>query len=88
LEQFRNETTSLSTELVAKVETAWAAHVKENISKGLPDNEKIQEGEEEKAWAWISAEIQKPEWKQACLRREEKFDMYVSSAVRYNYSSS
>lgn len=82
LDTFRTETTSVSSDLIAQIHTAWRTHVRENIGKGLSEAEKPVEGEEDKAWARLTELIQDTAWKQECLRRNEKFDMYFSSAVR------
>jgi hypothetical protein len=53
-----------------------------NLSKGLPDGERLLEGEEDESWLRLVHLGEKEEWKQECLKRDEKFDMYFSAAVR------
>ncbi|RDB25114.1 Cysteine--tRNA ligase [Hypsizygus marmoreus] len=77
---FRAETRSMTTDLIAQVQTAWLTHVREKIGKGLPD--RLVEGEEVQTWAHLSEKIQDKTWKQECLRRDEKFDLHFSSATR------
>lgn len=54
------------------------------MSRGLPANEKFTTGDEEIQWSRIVEMTQKQDWKQECLKRDEKFDMYFSSAVGEN----
>lgn len=61
---------------------AWRIYVRERLSKGLPNSEKPLEGEEDAAFSRICDSIENPDWKQECLKRDEKFDMHFSSAVR------
>lgn len=82
LETFRSETKSLSSDLFSQVQDAWRVHVREKVGKGLPDYELPAEGEEEKIWPHLAKLMQNAEWKQECLKKDEKFDMYFSSAVR------
>lgn len=51
------------------------------VNKGVPETEKAGDGIEEAAWLRISSLYSNPEWKQECLKRDEKFDMHYSSAV-------
>lgn len=51
------------------------------VNKGVSENDRATEGNEETAWSRISELYSNPEWKQECLKRDEKFDMYYSSAV-------
>ncbi|KAJ7162097.1 tRNA synthetases class I (C) catalytic domain-containing protein [Mycena filopes] len=80
LDKFREETSSVSPELIARVHDAWRAHVREALSKGLLESDAPKAGEEDKAWPRLAELIQNKDWKQECLRRDEKFDMYFSSA--------
>lgn len=81
LNKFRSETTSLSNDLIAQVHTAWRIHVRGKLAKGLPQGQTPNEGEEEAMWSRFTELILNKDWKQECLRRDEKFDMYFSSAV-------
>ncbi|KIM45332.1 hypothetical protein M413DRAFT_66439 [Hebeloma cylindrosporum] len=80
LETFRTQTQALTTALLTKLRDAWKAYVRTRVSKGLPENEKVPEGDEDPSWLRISELYRKPEWKQECLRRDEKFDLHYSSA--------
>ncbi|KAF5380366.1 hypothetical protein D9615_004735 [Tricholomella constricta] len=82
LDTFRAETKALSSELITRVDSAWRTHVREKLGKGLIEAERAVEGEEENAWSRLVELIQDKAWKQDCLRRDEKFDMYFSSAAR------
>jgi cysteinyl-tRNA synthetase len=50
----------------------------------VAENDRAIEGNEEAAWSRISELYSNPQWKQECLKRDEKFDMYYSSAVSPN----
>ncbi|GLB37791.1 putative tRNA synthetases class I (C) catalytic domain [Lyophyllum shimeji] len=81
-DNFRSATTSLSSDLINRVHSAWRTHVREKVGKGLSEAERPAEGDEEKAWTRLTELIKDKAWKQECLRRDEKFDMYFSSATR------
>ncbi|KAF8893454.1 tRNA synthetases class I (C) catalytic domain-containing protein [Infundibulicybe gibba] len=72
LEKFRLETTVLSPNLVSQVGDAWRSHLRDRVGRG----------EEEEAWARLEKLILNKNWKQDCLKRDEKFDMYFTSAAR------
>ena len=80
-ELFRSQVQSLTPELLATVVDSWKSYVRTRVSKAVPENVKAVEGAEETAWSQISELYQQPEWKQECLKRDEKFDMYYTSAV-------
>lgn len=82
LDNFRSETKTMSSDLINQVYAVWRVHVRENVAKALPISERPIEGHEEKAWHRLGELIQDKAWKQECLRRDEKFDMHFSSAVR------
>ncbi|KIK09833.1 hypothetical protein K443DRAFT_671150 [Laccaria amethystina LaAM-08-1] len=82
LDTFRSQTTTLSAGLINQVRDAWRIYVRERLSKGLPSDEKPLEGEEDAAFSHICDSIGNPDWKQECLKRDEKFDMHFSSARR------
>lgn len=82
LDTFRTQTTTLSAALIDQVRDAWRIYVRERLSKGLPNNGKPLEGEEDAAFSRICDSITNPDWKQECLKRDEKFDMHFSSARR------
>ena len=68
--------------LTDDIHTAWKDYIRLEVNKGLPESEKIIEGEEEDAWNVLSQKIRDTSWKQECLKRYEKFDMAFSAAVR------
>ncbi|OAX37915.1 hypothetical protein K503DRAFT_719061, partial [Rhizopogon vinicolor AM-OR11-026] len=80
--QFRDSATTLSTDLLSQVNEAWGSYVRENVSKGLPDEEKPSQGEEETRWPRIAELAQDGSRKLECLKRDEKFDMYFTAANR------
>jgi cysteinyl-tRNA synthetase len=84
LANFRSQTTSLTSALLAQVRQSWNTYVRTQVNKGVPENDRATEENEEVAWLRISELYSNPEWKQECLKRDEKFDMHYSSAVRPN----
>lgn len=70
---------------MATVSEAWVAYVRDRVNKGLPDDGKLAAGAEETGWARLSELVRKPEWKQECLKRDEKFDMHFTAAVRVSH---
>ncbi|KAJ7049675.1 tRNA synthetases class I (C) catalytic domain-containing protein [Mycena amicta] len=80
LDKFRDETSAVSPELIAQVHAAWRIHVHKELRKGLPDTLAPAEGDEDAFWPRLVELIQNKDWKQECLRRDEKFDMHFSSA--------
>lgn len=81
LDKFISETRTLTPSLLARVQDAWKDYVRNRVSRGVPENEKATEGQEEEAWSRISENYTNQAWKQECLKRDEKFDMYYLSAV-------
>ncbi|KJA20025.1 hypothetical protein HYPSUDRAFT_43630 [Hypholoma sublateritium FD-334 SS-4] len=81
-ELFRSQVQNLTPEVLATVVDSWKSYVRTRVSKAVPEDIKAVEGTEETAWSQISELYQRPEWKQECLKRDEKFDMYYSSARR------
>jgi len=69
---------------VDEIHSAWKEYIRSEVNKGLLENEKIIEGNEEGAWKSLSQKIQDVSWKQECLKRYEKFDMAFSAAVCEN----
>lgn len=82
LESFRTQVTSLTSALLDKVRQSWKTYVRTRVNKGLPESDRATEANEEAVWSRISELYSNPEWKQECLKRDEKFDMHYSSAVR------
>ena len=82
VEKYRSENPFLSSDILAYIQAAWRTYVRLRVAKGLPENEKPREGHEEEKWSSLEELVKNKEWKQDCLRRDEKFDMHFSSAVR------
>lgn len=82
VDKFRAEMVALSVELISEVRSSWTAYVQSNVLKGLGANESLPVGSEETAWPRLAELFQNKAWKQECLKRDEKFDMYFSAAVR------
>ncbi|KAF8647102.1 hypothetical protein AX16_006936 [Volvariella volvacea WC 439] len=82
LEKFRSEVQNLTDDLIDTVTVAWRTHVREKVGNGVSDGEKPAVGQEEEGWIRIEKLAQDKQWKQDCLKRDEKFDMYLSTAAR------
>lgn len=80
--QFRNSATALSADLLSQVSEAWGSYIRENVSKGLPDEEKPSRGDEEVRWPQIAGLARDQNRKLECLKRDEKFDMHFTAADR------
>ncbi|KDQ55793.1 hypothetical protein JAAARDRAFT_37217 [Jaapia argillacea MUCL 33604] len=81
-EKFRSETTSLTPALISEVHEAWANFVQSRVSKGVPENLKSVVGKEDEFWADLVIRVADKDWKLEALRREEKFEMYYTTADR------
>ena len=79
---FRSQTNSLTFILLTQVRDAWRTYVRDRVSKGVPENIRPKDGNEDETWIRISELYKNAEWRQECLKREGKFDMYCASAVR------
>ncbi|KAI6121909.1 hypothetical protein F5141DRAFT_1187015 [Pisolithus sp. B1] len=80
-ERFRDQVAFLSTDLIDRVFAAWKAHLLNRVSKALPDEVKAREGEENVSWLRIEQFVQDKDRRAECLKRDEKFDMYLTAAV-------
>ncbi|KAF9218788.1 hypothetical protein BS17DRAFT_719552 [Gyrodon lividus] len=80
-DNFRSQTSSLTPELLAKVQGAWRLHVSQNVSKGLPDSIKPTAETADALWPQFSALAEDKVQKAECLKRDEKFDMNLTAAV-------
>ena len=78
---FRSQTNTLTSILLSQVRDAWRTYVRDRVSKGVPENIKPTEGDEDEVWTRISGLYKNNEWRQESLKREGKFDMYFNSAV-------
>lgn len=55
--------------------------MREQLAKGLPAGDIPTKGNEDNSWARIAELMENKNWRQECLRRDEKFEMHFSSAV-------
>ena len=77
----------MTPELLETVTNAWADYVQSKVSKALQDPDKPASGSEKDAWPHLVPRFQSADktWKQECLKRDEKFEMHFSAAVRNLY---
>lgn len=80
-ENFRTQTSSLTPDLLAKVQAAWQSHVLDKVSKGLPDDIKPTAERLHILWPQIEALRDDRVQKAECLKRDEKFEMNLGAAV-------
>ena len=80
-DNFRTQTTSLTPDLLAKVQAAWQSHVLDKVSKGLPDKIKPTVEALHTLWPQIEALRDDRVQKAECLKRDEKFEMNLGAAV-------
>lgn len=57
-------------------------YVESNVGKGLADADRPSKGKERESWPELAARFQDKAWKQDGLKRDEKFEMHFSAAVR------
>lgn len=82
VERFREQQKALTPELLDVVLNSWLRYVQSKVSKGLPDGERPTPGTEQDAWPNLVSRFQDKAWKQDCLKRDEKFEMHFTAAVR------
>lgn len=82
LNKFKSEATSLTQALLDEVQASWGSYVRSNVSKGLPREQIPPSGSEWQAWSELSIKAADKAWKNDALKRDEKFDMYFTAAVR------
>lgn len=82
LNKFKSEATSLTQALLDEVRTSWDSYVRSKVSKGLPNEQVPLSGSEWQAWSELSIKAADKAWKNDALKRDEKFDMYFTAAVR------
>lgn len=80
-ESFRDQTVSLTPDLLAKVQDAWQSHVLDKVSKGLPESIKLTTEDLRTLWPKIEALRDDKVGKAECLKRDEKFEMNLRAAV-------
>ncbi|KAN0091593.1 tRNA synthetases class I (C) catalytic domain containing protein [Tylopilus felleus] len=81
-ESFRDQTVSLTPDLLAKVQDAWQSHVLDKVSKGLPESIKLTTEDLRTLWPKIEALRDDKVGKAECLKRDEKFEMNLRAAIR------
>ncbi|KAH0828153.1 cysteine-tRNA ligase [Lanmaoa asiatica] len=81
-DNFRTQTSSLTPDLVVKVQDAWQSHVLDKVSKGLPDSIKPTAESIHTLWPQIEAIRDDKVQKAECLKRDEKFEMNLGTAIR------
>jgi cysteinyl-tRNA synthetase len=79
--KFSRENSDLSDQLIAQVRTAWNFYLRTRLARGLSEDEKIIEGQEDCAWEQIVERFKVEEWRLECLNRDVKFDMHFKAAV-------
>lgn len=82
LNKFRSEATSLTQGLLDEVRTSWVSYVRSKVSKGLLGEEVPPSGSEWQAWSELSIKAADKAWRNDALKRDEKFDMHFTAAVR------
>ncbi|KAG7099644.1 hypothetical protein E1B28_001470 [Marasmius oreades] len=82
LETFRKDTTALTENLFSQVQAAWHNFIRSEIANGLAEEERPSDGTQGEDWSKIVELYQNKAWRQACVRRDERFDMNFSSANR------
>ncbi|KAM6502102.1 tRNA synthetases class I (C) catalytic domain containing protein [Amanita muscaria] len=80
-ERYRSDLTNLTSSLLVQVEDAWLNYLRERVSRGLPPDNASQVWNEE-SWITLDELAQDKDWKRECLKRDEKFDMHVTTARR------
>ncbi|KIL65876.1 hypothetical protein M378DRAFT_76124 [Amanita muscaria Koide BX008] len=80
-ERYRSDLTNLTSSLLVQVEDAWLNYLRERVSRGLPPDNTSQVWNEE-SWNTLDELAQDKDWKRECLKRDEKFDMHVTTARR------
>lgn len=82
VDKFRTDNMTLTSNLLNLCYEAWANYVNIYVDKSLSDGQRLDEGKEEVGWSKLSELIENPEWKRECLKRDERFEMYFTVAVR------
>ena len=82
VDKFRADNTTLTFDLLNTVHEAWVGYIKIYVHKSLSDGQNLDEEKEELDWPKLSELIGNSEWKRECLKRDEKFEMYFTVAVR------
>jgi cysteinyl-tRNA synthetase len=80
---FRSGATSLTQELLEEVRCSWDSYVRSKVSKGLLNEDVPPFGSEWQAWNGLWIKAADVTWKNEALKRDEKFDMHLTAAVRF-----
>ena len=81
VDAFRARQTALTAELVEFVLQSWTDYVRTKVSKGLPNESRVEAGKEWESWEALVELFQDKAWKQEGLKRDEKFEMHFTAAV-------
>lgn len=57
-------------------------YVLSKVRKGLADSDRPSKGKERESWPELVTRFEDKAWKQDGLKRDEKFEMHFSAAVR------
>lgn len=81
MEQLRTRSSSLTSDLIDEVDHSWHAYLHGKLSRGLPNEDKPEAGNEIDIFPRIIQRSQDAEWKIECSKRDEKFDMHLKALV-------
>ena len=59
--------------------------MQKNVNKGLVESERPSKGKEREVWPQLVERFQDKVWKSECVKRDEKFEMNFTSAVRCSF---
>jgi cysteinyl-tRNA synthetase len=85
VDKFRSETKAITPDLLEALQFAWRSYIRGEVAKGVPEDMRPSEGQEDTFWQNLVSREQNLEWKQECLKRNEKFDMTFNAAVCENH---
>jgi len=83
VDNFRLGATSLTQNLLDEVRSSWDSYVRSKVSKGLLSEDVPPFGSEWQAWSGLCIKAADNDWKNDSLKRDEKFDMHITAAVRF-----
>ncbi|KAJ3713838.1 tRNA synthetases class I (C) catalytic domain-containing protein [Lentinula raphanica] len=87
LEKFRSDTSSLDDKLISQVFTAWRTFLRNDLAAALLENERPSSTDTDEEldvkFARVAELVQtNKDWRQECLKRDERFDMNFGSSNR------
>ncbi|KAI0066021.1 cysteinyl-tRNA synthetase [Artomyces pyxidatus] len=82
VKKFRDETQTLSIDVLTEVRTAWEAYVRSKVCKGLGGDDIPTSGAEWESWSALVQKFGDKSWKAEGLKRDEKFEMHFAAASR------